>query len=291
MQRKKKNGMVWLEFDLLQLFPEVKHGIFLNPPLGDLDDATNPFRALDALDIKKGVKLRQCHKADLIEVKNTTPECYPCRFEGIFDFSSDLRGQNDHILGSSRGHFVPLRMEEKKNSSEFAWVTLRGATPLLTHFENYDGMVTQEKEVALLVRHADCQGTLFYDPIRHALAAVHCGWRGSVQNIYQKTIEKMKGLYGTDPADLIVCIGPSLGPEHAEFKNYKEELPKHFWDFQVRPTYFDFWEISRWQLEEEGIPEEQIEIAEICTYANDKDFFSYRRNQSTPHHGTLAALT
>lgn len=234
MKRKKKNGIVWLEFEILQLFPEVRHGVFLNLGLGEKNSPENPKRAFDLLGIKRGAKLKQCHKAEIKEV--------------ILDDQS------------------------------------------LLHFDDYDGMVTAEKEVGLLIRHADCQGAIFYDPIHQVLGNVHCGWRGSVQNIYQKTIDRMKELYQTNPSDLIVCIGPSLGPEAAEFKHFKEELPEAFWEHQVRPTYFDFWEISRMQLMEAGIPEEQIEIAEICTYENEEECFSYRRNKDTPHHGTLVGL-
>ncbi len=235
MERKKKNGIVWLEFELLQLFPEIKHGVFLNLELGERDGPENPKRALELLGIKQGVKLKQCHKADIIQVKKTDQT--------------------------------------------------------LTHFDDIDGVVTNQKEMGLLIRHADCQAAIFFDPVNQILGNVHCGWRGSVKNIYQKTIDTMKTLYGTAPEDLIVCIGPSLGPENAEFKYFKEGFPKHFWDYQVRPTYFDFWEISRMQLTEAGVPEEQVEIAEICTYENKKECFSYRRNKETPHHGTLVALS
>lgn len=234
MEIKKKNGISWLEFEILQLFPEVKHGVFLNLELGEKNSPENPKRALDFLGLKKGAKLGQCHKGAIKEI------------------------------------------------------TLDDQT--LAHFNDYDGMVTAEKEVGLLIRHADCQATIFYDPVHQVLGNVHCGWRGSVQNIYQKTIDTMKNLYQTNPADLIICIGPSLGPEASEFKHYKKELPEVFWKYQVRPSYFDFWEISRMQLMNAGIPEEQIEIAEICTYTNERKCFSYRRNKATPHHGTLVSL-
>ena len=234
MERKKKNGIVWLEFELLQLFPEIKHGVFLNLELGEKDPPENLSKALDLFNLPKGAKLKQCHKADI---------------KAVSQCDQDFQ-----------------------------------------HFDDYDGLVTAEKETGLLIRHADCQATIFYDPVHQVLGNVHCGWRGSVQNIYQKMVDKMTDLYQTDPSDLIVCIGPSLGPDSAEFKHYKEELPESFWEYQIRPTYFDFWEISRMQLTNAGIPEEQIEIAEICTYANETECFSYRRNKNTPHHGTLVGI-
>ncbi len=227
MRRKKKNGIEWFEFELLQKFPEVRHGVFR------LGKEENLPALLGSLGVEKGVKLKQCHRADILEVKK---------------------------------YDAPL-----------------------THVENYDGMVTGEREMGLLIRHADCQAAILYDPVANVLGTAHCGWRGSVQNIYQNTIDAMVSL-GADPARLIVCIGPSLGPENAEFKHYREELPQSFWRFQVRPTYFDFWKISTMQLMAAGVPQGQIEIAEICTYGNPETCYSYRRNKATPHHGTVSAL-
>lgn len=229
MLKKKKNSIEWLEFEILQSFPQVIHSVFWNFPLGERDDSSHPEKAFNLLGLKKGVKLKQCHKNSILHVDKD---------------SNDL-------------------------------------------YEDFDGMMTNDPAIGLLIRHADCQATLFYDPVHQALANVHCGWRGSVLNIYQTTIQKMGKAFGTRPEDLIVCIGPSLGPSNAEFKHYQSELPTAFWKHQVRPTYFNFWEISKEQLLKSGVLKEHIEIAEICTY---EEGFSYRKNKETPHHGTIAAL-
>lgn len=150
-----------------------------------------------------------------------------------------------------------------------------------------DGMMTNEKNLALFMRHADCQAALFYDPINQAVANVHCGWRGSVQNIYKETIQKMKKAYGTFPENLLVGISPSLGPNSAEFINYERELPPEFFLFQVKPTYFDFWEISKHQLKECGVLPHHIEIAEIDTFTDERCFSFRRSNRVTGHHGTF----
>ncbi len=161
----------------------------------------------------------------------------------------------------------------------------------------HDGMVTAQKDMALFIVHADCQAALFYDPIQKVVANIHAGWRGQVKNIYRKTIETMKGTFGTKPADILVGISPSLGPEHAEFIHYKKEFPKEFWDFQVKPYYFDLWSISRYQLLSCGVLPHHIEIASLDTYADPHRFFSYRRekhggrrSQVTGGHGTIIGL-
>lgn len=154
-----------------------------------------------------------------------------------------------------------------------------------------DAMTTNNLGLGLMVHHADCQAAIFFDPTRHALANVHCGWRGSVQNIYAKVIQYMYEMYKSRPQNILVGISPSLGPDNAQFINYRSELPQSFWEYQVKPNYFDFWAISRKQLTDCGIRPENIEIASICTFGNPQDYFSYRYQKASGRHGTIAALT
>ena len=157
--------------------------------------------------------------------------------------------------------------------------------------EACDALLTNSTGIALMIRHADCQAAIFYDPIHHALGVAHAGWRGSVANIYAHTIFKMREVFGTDPSDLLVGISPSLGPKRAEFIHYKKELPSSFWPFEVSENHFDFWAISRWQLVQAGVQSERIEIAERCTYLEPKEFFSHRRDRVSGRLGTFAVLT
>lgn len=139
-----------------------------------------------------------------------------------------------------------------------------------------DGLLTDRKNVALMVKLADCQGILLHDPDRSVIGAVHCGWRGSVAGIILKTVDNMASVFSSDPAGIRAWISPSLGPCCGEFVHYKKELPPEFHRFQVKPNYFDFWEISKSQLIEAGLTRTNIDIAGICTCCSD-DYFSYRR--------------
>jgi copper oxidase (laccase) domain-containing protein len=89
--------------------------------------------------------------------------------------------------------------------------------------------------------------------------------------------------YATAPADVQAVISPSLGPCCAEFINYRRELPAEFEQFMVRKNYFDFWQISRYQLLSAGMSDERIETANTCTCCS-ADYFSYRR-ASRLHNG------
>jgi len=153
-----------------------------------------------------------------------------------------------------------------------------------------DGIATSLPHIGLLVKHADCQGCLLFDPEHRVIAAVHCGWKGSVQNIYKAAVERLKSEWGTREEALIACIGPSLGPCHAEFTNWKEELPPSFESFRRGEHHFDFWEISRHQLLSCGISPSHIEIARICTCCHPELFFSYRRDKTSQRNATCIAI-
>lgn len=150
----------------------------------------------------------------------------------------------------------------------------------------YDAMIAPEPGVNFLIKLADCQGIILFDPRTDMLALVHSGWRGSVQNIIGRTIEEMERL-GADPGGLRAGISPSLGPCCAEFKNYREELPESFRPFMVKENHFDFWAISRSQMTAAGLKPENIETASICTKCS-PDFFSYRGGDVYGRFGIMA---
>ncbi|MDY6824786.1 MAG: peptidoglycan editing factor PgeF [Thermodesulfobacteriota bacterium] len=152
-----------------------------------------------------------------------------------------------------------------------------------------DAMVTDRPDALLCIKLADCQAVLLYDPIRRVIANIHSGWRGSIANIIRQTVTVMTDQFGCNPADMIAGIGPSLGPCCAEFINYKNEIPRPFWSYKDAENRFDFWQISRGQLQATGVPDANIETAGICTRCRSDLFFSYRQEGRTGRF--LAALS
>jgi YfiH family protein len=143
--------------------------------------------------------------------------------------------------------------------------------------EGVDALITDQQGIGLMIQQADCQAVLLFDPVQKVIAAVHCGWRGSVINILSKVVRRMKSQFGVAPENLLAAISPSLGPCCAEFVNYREELPVEFKPFMVQQDYFDFWQISKCQLTGVGVRESKIAVAGSCTCCS-KDYFSYRRS-------------
>lgn len=151
--------------------------------------------------------------------------------------------------------------------------------------EGYDALITNLPDIGIMIQHADCQAVLLHDPIKRVIAAVHSGWRGSVQDILGKTVKMMAEDFGSRPEDILACISPSLGPCCSEFINYRQELPPSFRAYVVGENYFDFWQISRWQLMECGLSSSSIAISGICTSCS-SDYFSYRRSKKLGHDAT-----
>ncbi len=145
-----------------------------------------------------------------------------------------------------------------------------------------DGLVTTTPGVALLLRFADCQPVLLYDPAHHALALVHAGWRGVAQGIARRAVEAMVQAYGTRPGDLLAGLGPAIGPccytvgdKVAAAMGYV--LPD--WSGALSSLGEDQWSLdlsaaNAQQLSAEGV--QQIEPADICTACNQHEFYSHR---------------
>jgi YfiH family protein len=146
--------------------------------------------------------------------------------------------------------------------------------------EGCDALITNQSGVALMVQHADCQGILLYDNVAGVVAAVHNGWRGSVQNILGKVVGVMVRDFSSNPDNIQAIVGPSLGPCCAEFRNYQNELPEDFVEFKVDENHFDFWRISGVQLMAEGMQKKNIIVSEQCTLCS-ADYFSYRKAVQT----------
>ena len=84
-----------------------------------------------------------------------------------------------------------------------------------THI-GYDAQITNVPNIPLFVYSADCVPIILADPISRVVAAVHSGWRGTVQGIGAKVVQKMIEDYGCLPENIYAFIGPSIGPENYE---------------------------------------------------------------------------
>jgi hypothetical protein len=155
-----------------------------------------------------------------------------------------------------------------------------------------DGVITDIKEVFLVIQVADCQAVILYDPQKQVIANVHSGWRGSVKNIIGKCLDKMILEFGCDPESIMAGISPSLGPCCSEFVNYRDEIPKNLWAYKIMGRdYFDFWKISIDQLMEKGVKKDHIENVEICTKCHTNLFYSFRKDKTISRFACVISMT
>ena len=149
----------------------------------------------------------------------------------------------------------------------------------------YDALITNEKDVVLVTFYADCVSIFIVDPVNKAIGIAHSGWRGTVKEIGAKTVNKMIEEYKTNPKDLIVGIGPSI--EKCCFQVaidvvdvFRKELPfskKYIFDDDEKDKYkIDLQGIIKQTMINKGVLEENIEISGLCTMCNSDIFFSHR---------------
>ena len=154
-----------------------------------------------------------------------------------------------------------------------------------------DAMITNISGVGLMIKQADCQAVILFDPAENVIANVHCGWRGNVQNILGRVVRMMEHRFDCKAKDLVAAIGPSLGPCCAEFITHRDIFPPDFEDFRVSENHFDLWGLSSHQLVMEGVNPGNITVSGICTRCHTDRFFSYRGEGVTGRFGTVVMLT
>ena len=126
----------------------------------------------------------------------------------------------------------------------------------------------------IAVKTADCIPILVVDPRLRAVAAVHAGWRGTVQRIGPRAVHDMQRRFSSRPGDLLVAIGPGIGsccykvgPEVAC------QFPDH-----TQSNHVDLPAANRRQIADCGVSLDHIYMADLCTMCN-SDFHSFRRDK------------
>lgn len=180
------------------------------------------------------------------------------------------------LLGITDDH---LLMPHQVHKAEIAVI----GEQLDVDLEGYDALMTNVEDVCIGVSTADCIPVLLYDPRQRAVCAVHAGWRGTVMRIVEQSIARMTEVYGTNPADLIVQIGPGIHLESFEVGDEvyqafeKEGFPMESISRKYEKWHLDLPECNRLQLIAAGVPESQVSVSPVCTYMQADTYFSARR--------------
>jgi copper oxidase (laccase) domain-containing protein len=93
----------------------------------------------------------------------------------------------------------------------------RGAASLpAREFPGCDGIITNQRGVALGVYVADCCAVYIIDPKTLAIGLVHSGRKGTELAVVTNAINQMIERFGSNPAEMIVQLSPCIRPPHYE---------------------------------------------------------------------------
>ena len=168
--------------------------------------------------------------------------------------------------------------------------------PLPSPRPQADAMVTNVPGLILGALSADCGPILFCEPDAGIIGSAHAGWRGALSGVLENTVEAMVKL-GGERSKIRAVLGPCIGPDNyevgsefvAEFTARDQTYEQYF-----RPStdparkMFDLWSFIVDRLSASGV---QTASLNLCTYADEARFFSYRRttHRKEPDYGRLIA--
>lgn len=211
--------------------------------------------------------------------------------ENFRRIAAALHCKVEDIVCSDQTHTTNLRVVSRQDGG-------KGVTRE-KDYTDVDGLLTDEPGVYLATFFADCVPLYFVDTRRKAIALAHSGWRGTAARMGQCVVDKMREVYGTDPADLLAVVGPSICQECYEVSGdvasaFAAAFPKPGQEKELLldkgggKYQLDLWRANEIVLTEAGIPEEQIQVTDLCTCHNAAYLFSHRASHG--QRGNLGAF-
>jgi len=203
----------------------------------------------------------------------------------------DLPGAQDGAGWEDLGTYLGVAGSAVWRLCQVHGVTVHtdGVAPCDGRWPDGDLLATTRDDVALAIRTADCVPILLVDQTTGAVAAVHAGWRGTAQGAARQMVRAMELRFGSQPADLLAAIGPSIGPDVYEVGQvvidafttaFPEQAGGGRWwaarTGQPGKYLIDLWTATRDQLALAGVPETQVLLAGLCTATHAGVFHSYR---------------
>ena len=254
----KKNGIEYLQFRrLLKYKDKIKHAYTLG--------INNDFRTLTP------------------DKKELPKERYEKNINTYKKFFEEVNDDYTKIIKPAQDHTDEIKVVKNKrykDRPEFE----------TSDYSKTDGLITNKKDIILETTNADCILLLFYDPVKEVIANTHSGWKGTIQRISVKTVEKMKNEFGCNPEDIICCICPSIRKCHFEvdrdvkemFENeYKDLKNDQLCDIIQEKIPNEKWNIdtvliNKIILQKAGLKEENIVDSGICSVCHSDLIHSFR---------------
>ena len=254
----KKNGIEYLQFRrLLEYKDKIKHAYTLG--------INNDFRTLTP------------------DKKELPKERYERNINTYKKFFKELNDDYTKIIKPAQDHTDEIKVVKNKKYND------RAEFETSDYFKT-DGLITNKKDIILETTNADCILLLFYDPVKEVIANTHSGWKGTIQRISVKTVEKMKNEFGCNPEDIICCICPSIRKCHFEvdrdvkemFENeYKDLKNDQLCDIIQEKIPNEKWNIdtvliNKIILQKAGLKQDNIVDSGICSVCHSDLIHSFR---------------
>ncbi len=235
---------------------------------------------------KNGLEYIQFKKLLKYGVKHA----YTLKGENL-DFSEGSKWEKESYRKLARALEIPEEAFVKPVQTHKSVVKCIDKVLDSSDLQDVDGLLTNQKNVALTTKNADCILFLLYDPVKKVIANVHSGWKGTFQKIAEKAVVKMINFYQCKPEDILVCICPSIRKCHFEVDEDVKDLCTEIFRFTNRlediieigeikdgktKYMIDTVLINRILLQELGIKESNIIDCGICSVCNQDRIYSAR---------------
>lgn len=281
MIEQQRANACYLQFDSLQDFPQLMHGVFTR----DGGHSTPPYKGLNTLgSLHGGDALDHVVSNRQLALQSLGLPDYPCV-----------------TLWNVHGAEVHVPDTHGAWRTDWAHTSYYTRTWEQQEIHKGDALITRERGVALALSFADCTPISLYDPEKQVIGIAHGGWRGTARGVAVATIAAMTQHFGSLPRNIYAGIGPAIGPCCYEVSRDVQDLfmsKQQFVDTPTQQQYrdlvresavfalvdvedrqslrLDLWETNRRQLLMAGLLPEHIEVAGICTSCHVDRFFSHR---------------
>lgn len=208
--------------------------------------------------------------------KKISNEEYQLAIKSYKEICSELNINYKDIVKTNQTHSDFVKIIEQRN--------IDGPNFLL--FKETDGLISSTKNIILSTTNADCILVILFDPVKKVIANIHSGWKGTLQRISVKAVQKMQEEYDCDFEDIICCMCPSIRKCHFEVdRDVYEMFYNEFQDLENideiieqknNKWYIDTISINREILNKLGLKQENIIDSGICSVCNKDIVHSFR---------------
>ena len=246
--------------------------------------------------------------SDLVQAAHAFTTRYGGVSEGIFsslNLAVDRGDRYENVLENYRRILTILSLNEENTvlSRQVHKACVKCVTDMdkgcgLFRERNYeaDGLITDQAGIALVVFAADCVPILLEDTFTGAVAAVHSGWRGTVQNIVGNAVRKMKEKFDTKAENINAAIGPCISSccyevgkdVHDGISSLGDNFFKYLKPCGDEKWMADLKGVNRELLINAGLSDCNIDVCPQCTFCSSNKFWSHRATNG--RRGSQAAI-